>query len=123
MIENSVVAPENRKALERIAFVCTVASATSLAIIIAMTWTTALRINAVPSVAAWQRYQDTGNGPWNHNGEMTVYVGYVFLASAVTLVSGLTMAVLARAVGRRLLGGIAIAAAGVTMWYHFLLID
>lgn len=27
-----------------------------------MTWTTALRINAVPSVAAWQRYQDTGNG-------------------------------------------------------------
>jgi hypothetical protein len=53
LIENSVVAPENRKALERTAFVCTVA----------------------------------------------------------------------RAVGRRLLGGIAIAAAGVTMWYHFLLID
>jgi len=51
---------------------------------------------------------------------MTVYVDYVFLASAMTLVSGLTMAVLARAVGRRLLGGIAIAAAGVTMWYHFL---
>lgn len=88
-----------------------------------MTWTTALRINAIPDIAAWQHYQDTGNGPWNHNGEMTAYVDYVFLASALTLVSGLTMAVFARAVGRRLLGGIAITAAVVTMWYHFQLID
>ncbi|MEI7462304.1 MAG: hypothetical protein WCK15_23150 [Pirellula sp.] len=68
-------------------------------------------------MATLSRY---GQWAWNHNGEMTVYVDYVFLASAMTLVSGLTMAVLARAVGRRLLGGIAIAAAGVTMWYHFL---
>lgn len=88
-----------------------------------MTWTTARRINAIPDVAARQHYQDTGNGPWNHNGEMTLYVDYVFLASAMTLVSGLTMTVLARAVGRRMLGGIAITAAIATMWYHFQLID
>lgn len=88
-----------------------------------MTWATALRINAIPDVAAWQHYQDTGNGPWNHNGEMSAYVDYVFLASAMTLVSGLTMVVCARAVGRRMLGGIAITAAVVTMWYHFQLID
>ncbi len=88
-----------------------------------MTWTTALRINAIPDVAAWQHSQDTGNGPWNHNGDMTVYVDYVFLASAMTLVSGLTIAAFARKLGRRLLGGIAIAAAVVTMWYHFQLID
>jgi hypothetical protein len=123
MIENSVVSTENRKTLEHVAFVCMIASATSLAIIIAMTWTTALRINAIPSVAAWQHYQTTGNGPLNHNGEMTACVDYVFLASALTLVSGLTTAVLTRAVGRRLLSGTAFAAAGVTMWYHFLLID
>lgn len=88
-----------------------------------MTWTTALRINAIPDVAVWQHSQGTGNGPWDHNGEMTMYVDYVFLASAMTLVSGLTMAVFARKLGRRLLGGIAIAAAVVTMWYHFQLID
>ena len=88
-----------------------------------MTWTTALRINAIPDVAAWQHYQDTGNGPWNHNGEMAVYVDYVFFASAITLVSGLTLAVFARAVGRRLLGGTAITAAVVIMWYHLQLID
>ena len=123
LIENSVVAPKNRNTLDRITFVCTIASATSLAIVIAMTWTTALRTNAMPNVAAWQQYQDSGNGPWNHNGEMTVYVDYVFLASAMTLVSGLTMTVLARALGRRMLGGIAITAAIVTMWYHFQLID
>jgi hypothetical protein len=123
LIENSVVAPKNRNTLERIAFVCTIASATSLAIIIAMTWTTALRINAIPDVAAWQHYQDTGNGPWNHNGEMAVYVDYVFFASAITLVSGLTLVVFARVVGRRLLGGTAITAAVVIMWYHFQLID
>jgi hypothetical protein len=88
-----------------------------------MTWTTALRINAIPDVAAWQHYQDTGNGPWNHNGEMAVYVDYVFFASAITLVSGLTLAVFARAVGRHLLGGTAITAAVVIMWYHLQLID
>lgn len=88
-----------------------------------MTRTAALRINAIPDVAAWQHYQDTGNGAWNHNGEMAVYVDYVFFASAITLVSGLTLAVFARAVGRRLLGGTAITAAVVIMWYHFQLID
>lgn len=123
MNENSVVAPQNRNTLERISFVCTVASSMSLAIIIAMTWTTALRVGAIPSVAEWEHYQESGNAPWNHNGEMAAYVDYVFLASTMTLVSGFAMAVLARSVGRRLLGGIAIAAAVVTMWYHFLLID
>jgi hypothetical protein len=123
LIENSVVVPQYRKVLDRIAFGCTIASATSLAIIVAMTWAAAQRINAIPDVAAWQHYQDTGNGPWNHNGEMTLYVDYMFFASAMTFVSGLTTAVFARAVGRRLLGGTAITAAVVIMWYHFQLID
>ena len=118
--ENSVVAQKNRNILERISFAFTVASSMSLAIIIAITWIAALRLGAIPSVAAWEQ---SGNAPWNHNGEMTAYVDYVFLASTMTLASGFAMAVLARSVGRRLLGGIAIAAAVVTMWYHFLLID
>lgn len=123
MIENSDVAIRTGITLARVAYFCPVASSTSLTIFIAATWAAAWRTGAIPGVEAWQYYRDTGNGPWNHNGEMTAYVDFVFLASAMTLASGIAMAVLVRPVGQRWLGGFAIVFAVATMWYHFLLID
>jgi hypothetical protein len=123
VIENSNVAIRTGITFARVACVCTVASSASLTIVIATTWAAAWRTGAIPSVEAWQHYHDTGNGPWNHNGEMTAYVDFVFLASVMTLASGIAMAVLVRPVGQRWLGGFASVFAVATMWYHFLLID
>ncbi|WP_206036120.1 hypothetical protein [Crateriforma spongiae] len=107
----------------RIAFVTLVAASSALFIILAATWIEAWRSSALPTAEAWKHYEETGNGPWDHNRTMLSYVDFVFFAALMTLASGIATLVLIRTPAHRVFGGLASAGAVVTMWYHFLLID
>lgn len=95
----------------------------ALVILLLATWTAAWQNGVFPDGDAWQRYEDTGNGPWNHHSLMQVYVDYIFLTALLTLALGFFTILLGPAGRHRCFGGLMGAGAVVTMWYHLLLID
>ncbi|GAB5441978.1 MAG: hypothetical protein Fues2KO_23270 [Fuerstiella sp.] len=107
----------------RIAVVVLVAASAGLLIVLAATWTEAWQTGALPNDDAWQYYDETGNGPWNHNQTMLACVNFVFAAAFITLVAGIATLILGQTVALKLYGGLASTGSLVSMWYHYLLID
>jgi hypothetical protein len=123
LTENSSDATRSHGFVSRIAFVLLVGTFTSFLIVLAATWIAAWRIGALPDADAWRYYDETGNGPWDHNKVLLAYVDFVFLSAFATLTSGLAAVFCTPTAGRRWLGVIASAVAMGAMWYHFHLID
>lgn len=94
-----------------------------LVILLAYAWSVAYLQERLPDAAAIERYERSGSGPWEHHGELSLFVDWIFDTAGLLVF----FAFLALAFGQRIRDLIAFAlsclAAAVVVGYHFWLID
>jgi len=103
----------------RIAFLLWVTSSACFMLVLTWGWGYAYANGKIPKAADWR----PGRGPWDHDHEMHVFVGWIILSALLMMATGGVTALFCRRVRDWILFIVCVVVGFVALSYHFMLVD